>query len=142
MNKITHNGIIQSIENDCINVRIFQSATCGSCKIAGHCNASDQKEKIISIEHCNITDYRIGDSVIVYTKSSTAHRATFIGYGIPFILLVVTLFIIKAFTGSDVAAALGSIAVLIPYYFVVFLLRAKIQNLVNFKIEKQNHHFS
>jgi sigma-E factor negative regulatory protein RseC len=137
MNKITHNGIIQSIENDCINVRIFQSAACGSCKIAGHCNASDQKEKIISIEHCNIADYHIGDSVVVYTKSSTAHRAVFIGYGIPFILLVVTLFIIKAFTGSDAVAALGSIVALIPYYFVIFLLRAKIQNLVNFKIEKQ-----
>lgn len=136
MNKITHNGIIQAIEDEGITVRILQSAACGSCKIAGYCSASDQKEKLIYVAHSNIADYHVGESVVVYTEASTGYRAILIGYVIPLVLLVMTLFIIKEVTESDPLAALGSIGILIPYYFVVFLLRRKIYRMVEFKIEK------
>ena len=67
---------------------------------------------------------------------SVGHLAVAWGFGIPLIIMLATMFLIKAFTGQDTFAALLSIAALIPYYMILYLFRNKIHRKLFFRIEK------
>ena len=45
--KISHSGIVERIDGDCVQVRIVQTSACAACKVAGYCNAAESKEKVI-----------------------------------------------------------------------------------------------
>ena len=47
--KISHSGIVESIEDGCVKVRIVQTSACAACKVAGYCNAADSKEKSVDV---------------------------------------------------------------------------------------------
>jgi hypothetical protein len=50
--------------------------------------------------------------------------------------MVVTLFLVRLISGSDGAAALSSIAILIPYYLLLYLFRGRIAQKVKFNIDR------
>lgn len=133
-NTINHEGVVAATGNGKVSVRITQAAACATCKIAGHCNASEQQEKMIEVYTKDAQRYHIGDSVKVRTDVQTGHRAVWLGYGIPLVLMVATLFLVRFFSGSDGAAALSAIAILIPYYILLYLFRARIARKVSFSI--------
>ena len=120
--------------NGKVSVRITQAAACATCKIAGHCNASEQQEKTIDVYTDDAQRYHVGESVKVSTDAQTGHRAVWLGYGLPLVLMVVTLFLVRLLSGSDGAAALSAIAILIPYYILLYLFRARIAKKVSFFI--------
>ena len=66
--KISHSGIIDSIEDECIHVRIVQTSACAACKVAGYCNAAESKEKIIDVCCDNAAAYSVGQHVVVSTS--------------------------------------------------------------------------
>lgn len=134
--KITHRGIIDSIEGNRIHVRILQASACGACRIAGHCNASDVREKYIDVWDAHASEHRDGEQVVISTDGQTAKRATVIAYVIPLFLMVVTLILVLKLSHSEGAAALAGVGILIPYYLVLFLLRRKISSEVRFQLEK------
>lgn len=137
-NTINHEGIVTSTDKGKVSVRITQAAACATCKIAGHCNASEQQEKMIEIYTPDAQRYQAGEPVIVSTDAHTGHRAVWLGYGLPLVLMIATLFLVRLFSGSDGAAALSAIAILIPYYSVLYLFRARIAQKVNFNISGKN----
>ncbi|MCI1741379.1 MAG: SoxR reducing system RseC family protein [Prevotella sp.] len=133
--KVTHTGIIDSIDGDRIHVRILQASACGECRIAGHCNASDTREKYIDVKDSNASIHHVGESVVISTDGNTARRATVIAYVIPLILMVLTLVLVLKFSHNEGMAALSGIGILVPYYFVIFLLRKKISSEVKFQLK-------
>jgi sigma-E factor negative regulatory protein RseC len=133
--KVTHTGIIDSIDGDCIHVRILQASACGACRIASHCNASDTREKYIDVKAPYASKHHVGESVVISTDGHTARRATVIAYVIPLVLMVLTLVLVLRFSHNEGMAALSGIGILIPYYFIVFLLRKKISSEVKFQLE-------
>ena len=56
-------------------------------------------------------------------------------FGLPFVLLVVCALLCTMLTGSEAIGALVGIAVLVPYYIVVYLMRNKIGRRLSFAIE-------
>ena len=87
-NKIKHAGIVDSIEGDCMKVRIMQTSACSGCKISAHCSASDTKEKLVEIyDKASINQHAIGDSVVVVATYQTALQAVLVGFVYPFIVL-------------------------------------------------------
>ena len=46
---IKHCGVVDEVEDGCVKVRIVQSSACASCKVASHCNASENKEKVVEV---------------------------------------------------------------------------------------------
>lgn len=133
---INHEGIVTSAGNGKVSVRITQAAACATCKVAGHCNASEQQEKMIEIYTDDTQRYYVGESVSVSTDAQTGHRAVWLGYGIPLVLMVATLFLVRLLTASDGAAAFSSIAILVPYYILLYLFRSRIAQKVSFNISK------
>ena len=135
--KIKHSGIIESIGKDFIRVRIIENYACSECSVASHCNASDMKEKIVNIYNLNnIKDYRIDETVIVTVSTRIEFNAILLAFIIPFIIMVVTLFIVASTTSDELLSAIASLFVLVPYYVVLYYNRGRIREKLSFEIER------
>lgn len=136
--KISHSGIVERIEGDCIKVRIVQTSACAACKVASHCNAAESKMKIVDVFGCDTTNYSTGQEVTVWASRDVANRALLLGFGVPFLLLVCVLLIALRLTANEGLAALWALGSLVPYYFALWLLRNRIQRGISFQIEEKN----
>ena len=136
-NKIKHLGTIDSIEGNCIRVKIMQSSACTSCKIASHCTSSESKEKIIDVYEKSTLNYTIGEQVILSANIGVGYIASLYAYVIPMVLMLLTLIIVQFTTHNEALSALMSIAVLIPYGIVLYFFKNKISKQVYFKIENE-----
>lgn|SRR5574344_2083481 len=133
--RISHSGIIEAVNEKSVTVRILQESACGTCKVAGHCNASESKEKLIEIAD-STGQYAIGQQVTVSAPLQTEWKALMIGYIVPLIILAGVLAAVLLIFGQEPLAALCSIAALAVYYFMVYLLRGKINKTIQFEINK------
>lgn len=133
--KISHSGVIESILGGCVKVRIVQTSACAACKIAGHCNASESKVKIVDVFCSNSSDYKVGQDVTVWASKDVANKALMLGFGVPFLLLVSVLMIALKIIGDEGISALVALGALVPYYFALWLMRIRIQNQISFQIE-------
>jgi positive regulator of sigma E activity len=130
---IEHEGIVQKSDNDSVTVSIISSAACSGCHAEGICSLSGKQEKIIEISG----DYQVqpGDFVIVQMKQSTGHIAVFFGYLMPLILLVAILIILISLSVSELTAGLGALAILIPYYLILYVFRNRISKKFTFTLK-------
>ena len=143
--RIRHEGVITRVETDSVHVRIRQSSACASCKVAAHCNAAETKEKVIEIRGKHGDQYKIGQQVTVSTTPRIGIMASVYAYAIPLVLMVGVIILvtaltgdITALTGDELTAACCGLAVLLPYYLLIYLLRDLISQQVYFEIETNN----
>ena len=134
-NKIKHSGVVENIMGDSVQVRIVQTSACAACKVAGYCNASESKEKLVDIYHADTRNLRVGDVVTVTASTQVAAQALLLGFGLPFVVLVAVLIAVLLITGNEGAAAMSGLAALVPYYAVLFLFRNRIRDKLSFSIE-------
>ena len=135
-NIISHSGIIESIHEGCVQVRILQTSACAACKVAGHCNASESKEKVIDVMNVSdISQLKVGDSVVVRASRDVANKALLLSFGVPFLILVSVLLIMLKLSSDEGIAAITSLVALVPYYVALYFMREKIQQKIAFAIE-------
>ena len=133
--KICHSGIVESIDDGCVHVRIVQTSACAACKVAGYCNAAESKEKIIDVYCDSVAAYQVGQQVVVSTSGQVAVKALLWAFGVPFVLLMTVLVLVLLLTANEGLAALSALAALVPYYLVLWLLRNKMREQLAFRIE-------
>lgn len=134
--KISHSGIVESIEDGCVKVRIVQTSACAACKVAGYCNAAESKEKIVDVfGDATAKELVVGQQVTVTTSGQVAAKALMWGFGLPFVLMVAVLVLVLWLTGSEGKAALSGLAALVPYYILLWLLRNRMRQQLAFSIE-------
>ena len=135
-NEIRHKGIVKAIEKDKITVQISQSSACAACKAAGHCSASESKEKIIDVYHVNdINTYRVGDAVDVIASQRIAINAVLLAFGIPFLIMISVIFITSRLTSNEAYMALAGLISLIPYYILLYLFRHRMRETFTFSVK-------
>ena len=134
-NKIKHSGVVENVVGDCVRVRIIQTSACAACKVAGHCNAAESKEKLIDVCCANSAAYTKGQQVVVTASTEVAARALLLGFGLPFVVLVGVLFVVLQVGGNEALAALSGLAALVPYYVVLYLFRNRLREQLSFAIE-------
>ena len=133
--RISHSGIVESVSDGCVNVRILQTSACAACKVAGYCHAAEAKEQIVEVYCSNTASYTTGQEVVVSTTGSVAKRALLLGFGVPFLALVGVLVIVLKITGNEGLSALCGLAALIPYYIILYLCRDRIRRQLTFYLE-------
>ncbi len=134
--QIEHKGIIKEITSDNrLLVSILATSGCASCSVKGACNVSDIEEKIVEIRNFSGNIYKLGQRVDVFYKQSLGFRALFLGYVLPFIIMMSVLIISMSITGSEGFSGLLSILVLAPYYLILYLSRKKIKETFSFSIK-------
>lgn len=135
-NKIRHTGVVESVTDECLKVRITQSSACSGCKIAAHCTASDQKEKLVDVfDKASIAGRRVGESVVVVATMKAGMKAVKLGFILPFLVLIVALAVSYQLTGNEPLAALIALASLIPYYLFIYLIRDRLRETFSFVVE-------
>ena len=135
--KISHSGIVESVEPDCLHVRILQTSACASCKAASHCHASESKEKIVSVYGVSESDgFSKGDQVTVWASMETGRNAVLLAFVLPFVLMVSVVFLMSRFTTEEPLMALSGVGILVPYYILLYMFRDRISNRFSFKVEK------
>ena len=132
--RISHSGIVESIDGGCVHVRIVQTSACAACKVAGYCNAAESKEKIIDVFCDSVAKYNVGQQVTVSTSGQVAVKALLWAFGVPFVLLMAVLILVLLLTGNEGWAALSALVALVPYYFILWLMRNKMREQLAFTI--------
>ncbi len=134
-NKIKHVGIVESIKDDCVKVRIIQSSACSVCKAAKQCHASESKEKIVDVFTENSNEFIKGQNVIVMASYNVGLYAVTLGMVIPMVLMILVLLSMTLFGYSEMTSAMVSLSSLIPYYVLLYLFRCQINRRVTFSIK-------
>ena len=80
--------------------------------------------------------FHVGDPVRVIIDAKVGYRALALGMAFPLVLLVSVMVLVLMLGGTEGMAALSGLASLIPYYYILFLMRKKIQRSVSFLVEK------
>jgi len=134
---IKHRGVVEKIDGSHVVVRIVQTSACSACSAKGLCNASESKEKQIDVYESN-PSYRIGEEVVLCGSTSMGMRAVLLAFGIPVLLLLFALFATMRITDGDaLLSAIVAMLAIIPYYFVIYLMKNKMDKTFSFVIEKQ-----
>lgn len=123
-----------------MQVSIINKSSCASCNLKGSCSVSDIQEKIVDVFTNNSKDFIVGENVDVYYKQSLGFRALFLGYLLPFIVVLITMVIMLETTNKELLSGLVSLASLIPYYLIVYLTRDKIKKTFSFSVKKSFSH--
>lgn len=134
-NYINHTGIIKRIEGRTLYVAITKVSSCSTCSSKSTCFSSNQNEMLVEVENDG-KDHKIGDRVELRASSNIGLFAMFLAYCLPLLILIVVLFIsIRIFQIGDVWAVALSLIALIVYYGLLYILRNKIKQKINFELK-------
>ncbi len=135
MEKISHIGIVEDIKGQAVQVRIQQASACDLCHAKSICSSADTKEKIVEVRAAE-GSVSIGDKVMVEGAASMGMKAVFLAYVLPLVLLILVMVLCLTLIapGNEVVAALVSLGILLPYAFLLYLLKDKLSKKFRFEI--------
>jgi len=131
--RISHEGVIDYIENDSVFVRILSKSACSACHAKSMCTVSEMTEKLVEVKTQG-TKFNIGQTVNVIMDRSLGTKAVLLGYFLPFLIMIATLIITSAFL-PELLAGLLSITILFPYFLILFFFKDKLSKTFSFHIE-------
>ena len=124
-----------TIEGTTARVSITQASACQACKAKSMCMASESKEKVI--DAVALEPLQPGDLVEVSVRERLAWRAVLLGYGAPFLVMMIVIAGLNYLTEWDEAiigtVSLVSIAV---YYLILSMFSKKLQKEFSFAARK------
>jgi sigma-E factor negative regulatory protein RseC len=132
---IEHQGIVSKIAGDKVFVNLTNVSDCSSCHVQSMCQVSEVDNKEIEIIRERGNAFKKGDKVEVSFDKSQGPKALFLGYLLPFLIVLVTLLIVSEISGDEAISGLFSLLILIPYYLVLFSFRSKLKKEFTFKLK-------
>ena len=132
---IKHKGIVKEVKPSSLVVSIVTHSACSACHAKGACTIADVEEKEIEVVRGD-RRFSPGQELTVILTESQGFQALNYGYVIPFFLVLLTLILVFALTGNEVAAGLLSLAVLIPYYTTLYFFRHNLKKVFKFEVEE------
>ncbi len=134
---IEHPGIIDRIEGKRVWVSIQPQSACGNCHSKSYCGMAEVAEKIVEVQPpAPGTTLEKDQHVIISLKKSLGYRALFLGYLLPFVILLLSLIILISITGNEALSALTAIMLMVPYYLILYINRDKIKASFRFFIKQ------
>lgn len=137
---IEHKGIIESIDDECIKVRISQTSACSACTAKSLCQSAESKDKVVEVNRDRLDEKsvfpKVGDEVTVYGSTTMGRDAVVFAFVIPLIILTaviaVGIKVVKMSEPMSIGIAFGALAV---WYFILYLLKDRLSKrfVFNFK---------
>lgn len=131
---VDHIGKVQEITSTDVMVSIINHSSCSACHAKGSCGMVDSTEKVVVVHKPN-HGFVVGQDVKVILRQSLGFRALFYGYVVPFLLVLLILIVLSAFNVPEGRAGLASLAMLVPYYFGLYIFKDKLSKQFTFEIE-------
>ena len=133
---IKHDGVVDSIEGNCIHVRIVQASACAACGAKSLCSAAESKEKIVDVYGADITAYQVGQRVMVEGAAAMGMKAVRLAFLFPLVLLVAAVALVMWLVdGNEALAALAALLVLTIYFLLLFANKKKLAREFTFTIK-------
>lgn len=132
---IEHAGVIHQIDGRHIRVQILQESACSSCHAKGACSAADMKDKFVDIESDG-SDYKVGEQVTLYGQSSMGLFAVLLAFVIPFLIILLTLFILKNYIDNEAISGSIALGTLLPYFIILSFFNSRLKSKLKFHIKK------
>ena len=134
--EITHPGKILEVTPSQILVQIEARSACASCHASALCGMSESEQKIVSVPATLKDNFLPGQEVDVVLKASMGHKAVWLAYCIPLVVLLAVMFTALKAGASELAAAGLGLSAMAVYYFVIWLVRDRLRTEYNFIIRK------
>jgi sigma-E factor negative regulatory protein RseC len=135
---VCHEGTVIKTDETTVFVRIEASSACAACKAKSMCNLTDVQEKVIEAGKAGTSTFKPGENVTVFMHRALGTRALWLGYLIPFVIVIIALFLFSELTGDELQAGLISLILLLPYYLGLYLFRNKLKKTFTFEVRKSN----
>ncbi len=132
---VKHPGFVKEVRDKSLLVSIINQSACSACHANSACTVSDMEEKEIEITEFS-KSYIPGQQVTILFKESSGFSALFLGYVLPFIILLATLIISLEITDSEGISGIISLLILIPYYIILYFSRHYLKKFFKFEIEE------
>lgn len=127
MEQIRHKGKIIEITPEFTSVEIISESACSACHAKGMCGIAESKAKIIQLPTSGWTERNVGDEVEVALKATMGHKAVWLAYVIPLLVLIAGLFGgLKLF--DELGAGLFAIVLVALYYLPLYCFRKALNN--------------
>ena len=133
--EISHRGRIVSVTPEQTVVQIVSESACAACHAKGLCSLGDATVKEISLPTRGWDNYAVGDEVNVVLRASMGHKAVWLAYVVPLLVLVAALLGTLAAGGSELVAGLVAIGAVALYYGIIWLLRGRLRKDYIFSIK-------
>lgn len=134
-NTISHEGIVNRITEDELEIKILAQSACAACHAKSACGMGEQAEKILTVPRPKDKDFTLNQKVNVRMAIGQGNKAAVLAYLIPIVLLLAVLFVCLGLGMGEGLSALISIVSLIPYYIVLYLKRDKLKKRFEYSIE-------
>jgi sigma-E factor negative regulatory protein RseC len=131
---VTHPGIVMQISGHIAEVMILAKSACSSCQVKGACNMAEMEEKRVFVELPPEHSFKSGQQVNVMMKQSLGNFAVFLGYILPFLILLLALIVSISVGLGEGVAGLLALGILVPYYFVLYRLRSRLSRKFSFQL--------
>ena len=134
--EISHSGRIVEITPSFTTVEILSESACSTCHAAGLCGVSESKTKAVQVP-TTLGGWSVGQEVDVVLKRSMGHKAVWIAYVGPLLVLVAVMLAGLGLGLSEPLAGLLGIGAVAVYYLVVWLLRDSLRKEYTFYIKEK-----
>ncbi len=118
---VKHEGVVSKITNDVVTISLKGNINCEACNAKAACGVSESNSKEIEVSY-STQPLKLNENVEVLLKKSLGLKAVFWAYVFPFIIMM-TVLLIASTLFKEWIAGLLSIAVLVPYYLMLYVLR-------------------
>ncbi|MBO5546643.1 MAG: SoxR reducing system RseC family protein [Bacteroidales bacterium] len=133
--EISHRGRIVSITPEVTTVQIVSESACSACHAKGLCSLGDSTVKEVELPTRGWDNYQVGDEVSVVLQASMGHKAVWLAYVLPLVLMAAALLVTLSAGGSELLAGGVAIAAVALWYAVLWLLRDRLRNEYIFNIK-------
>ena len=133
--EISHRGRIVSITPEVTTVQIVSESACSACHAKGLCSLGDSTVKEVELPTRGWDNYQVGDEVSVVLQASMGHKAVWLAYVLPLVLMAAALLVTLSAGGSELLAGGFAIAAVALWYAVLWLLRDRLRNEYIFNIK-------
>jgi positive regulator of sigma E activity len=132
---IVKTGVVDHFDDKNIFIRIVSVSACASCESKGSCTTAESAEKLIEVDRNTAPDVKPGQQVKVSMNSRNGTLAVLLGYGMPFIILIISLIILTNYMSEGIAGLI-SISLLLPYFAGLYFFRNLLKQQFRFSIEQ------
>jgi sigma-E factor negative regulatory protein RseC len=134
---ITHEGIIEQVTDEELSVRLTRLPACGECHAKSMCSVPGAENNELLVPGM-YREFNHGDRVTVSIERAHGFRAVFLGYVLPFLLVVTTLSVLTFLHMKEWIAGLISLGILAPYYTMITILKKRIEDSLTFRVFKSS----
>lgn len=132
--QICHPGVVEAIEGRKLTVRIESQSACGHCRAKSYCGMVETTGKHIEVFSDRPESFAEGQQVEVLLQRSLGYRALLMGYMLPFLILLLSLFGMYYLSGNEGLSALVAILLMLPYYALLYRHRDKLRKTFHFSV--------